>query len=102
MTTGERIDTRAQQLRDLGATMHDLGEQIDSRGAEIVDRATRVVDTGGDLITVLPAFERALEMATPLEGAIDRLGRLVDRLPGGTARRRPVTTDPASSAQDED
>jgi hypothetical protein len=28
-------------------------------------------------------------MATPLEGAIDRFGRLVDRLPGGAARRRP-------------
>jgi hypothetical protein len=87
MTMGERIDARAQQLLDLGATMRDLGEQIDVRGAEIVDRATRVAETGGDLITVLPAFERALEMATPLEGAIDRFGRLVDRLPGGAQRR---------------
>jgi hypothetical protein len=68
--------------------MHELGDRIDARGAEIVDRATRVADTGAELIAVLPAFERALEMATPLEGAIDRFGRFVDRLPGGAVRRR--------------
>ncbi len=39
------------------------------------------------MIRTLPALERAIEMASPLEGAIDRFGRLVDRLPGGTARR---------------
>lgn len=94
MALGDRIDQRGQQLLDVGATMRDLGQQIDARGAEIVDRATRVAETGGDLITVLPAFERALAMATPLEGAIDRLGRLVDRLPGGTPRRRAEATDP--------
>jgi hypothetical protein len=53
-----------------------------------VDRANKVTETGAELIAVLPAFERAIEMATPLEGAIDRFGRLVDRLPGGAARRR--------------
>jgi hypothetical protein len=67
--------------------MQKLGQQVDARGAEIVDRATRVVETGSELIGVLPALERALEMASPLEGAIDRFGRLVDRLPGGAARR---------------
>jgi hypothetical protein len=36
---------------------------------------------------MLPTLERAIEMASPLEGAIDRVGRLVDRLPGGAARR---------------
>jgi hypothetical protein len=88
MSLGERLDERAVELLELGATMRDLGHRIDDRGAEIVERASQVVETGGELITVLPAFERALEMATPLEGAIDRFGRLVDRLPGGGARRR--------------
>jgi len=69
--------------------MRDLGDRIDVRGGEIADRAGQVVETGAELIAVLPAFERALEMATPLEGAIDRFGRLVDRLPGGATRRRP-------------
>jgi hypothetical protein len=30
-------------------------------------------------------MQRAVEMAEPLEGAVERLGRMVDRLPG--ARR---------------
>jgi hypothetical protein len=88
LQVGNRLDARASEMLDLGATMQALGEQVDARGAEIVDRATRVVETGSELIGVLPALERALEMASPLEGAIDRFGRLVDRLPGGAARRQ--------------
>jgi hypothetical protein len=88
MALGERLDVRASELLELGDAMRDLGDRIDLRGGEIADRAGQVVDTGTELIAVLPAFERALEMATPLEGAIDRFGRLVDRLPGGAPRRR--------------
>lgn len=88
MVMGERLDSRAADLIERGDAIRVLGDRIDARGEEIVDRASRVVETGTELITVLPAFERALEMATPLEGAIDRFGRLVDRLPGGAARRR--------------
>jgi hypothetical protein len=107
MTLGERLDARATELVELGAEIRAAGDRIDSRGAEIVDAASRVVETGNDLVTVLPTFERALEMATPLEGAIDRFGRLVDRLPGGgTQRRRPDTRggapDPGSPESPED
>jgi hypothetical protein len=91
MALGERLDTRASDLLELGDAIRDVGQRIDSRGGEVVDRATKVVETGSELITVLPALERALEMATPLEGAIDRFGRLVDRLPGGVPRRRSET-----------
>jgi hypothetical protein len=90
---GERLDARATQLLDLGAEMRELGGRIDVRGAEIVDRASLVVESAGELIAVLPTLERALELATPLEGAIDRFGRLVDRFPGagsGTRRRPPA------------
>ncbi len=85
---GERIDGSADRLLELGTQMREVGEQIDVRGAEIVERATRVADTGNALVAALPTLERAIEMTTPLEGAIDRVGRLVDRLPGGTTRRR--------------
>jgi methyl-accepting chemotaxis protein len=88
MALGERLDRRAGELVEMGEAMREVGQRVDSRGREIVDRATKVVDTGNELITVLPALQRALEMAAPLEGAIDRFGRLVDRLPGGAARRR--------------
>jgi hypothetical protein len=96
LTLGERINDRATELLALGEQINALGERIDERGSEIVDRAGKVVQTGAELITMMPAFERALEMATPLEGAIDRFGRLVDRLPGGAGRaptRRPATRD---------
>jgi hypothetical protein len=86
MALGDRLDRRAGELIDLGGNMQLLGEQVDARGAEIVDRAAAVVQTGSELINVLPALERALGMATPLEGAIDRFGRFVDRLPGGGPR----------------
>jgi hypothetical protein len=98
---GERLDVRASELIDLGAALRGLGERVDATGVEVVDRATRVVQTSSDLVTALPTLERALEMATPLEGAIDRIGRFVDRLPGGAGRNRPSAppaTDDAPAA----
>ena len=92
MALGERLDRLAGELLEMGGHMQTLGEQVDARGAEIVDRAGRVVETGSELIAVLPTLERALDMATPLEGAIDRFGRFVDRLPGG---QRPAPEAPA-------
>jgi hypothetical protein len=95
---GGRLEARGSELVQMGASMRDAGERVEARGAEIVDRASKVVETGSELIAVLPTLERALEMATPLEGAIDRFGRLVDRLPGGTVRRRvSQATDPTES-----
>jgi hypothetical protein len=88
MALGDRLDGRAREVIELGHTMRDMAERVDARGAEIVEGAATVADTGRELIGVLPAFERAVEMAAPLEGTIDRFGRLVDRLPGGMARRR--------------
>jgi hypothetical protein len=94
MALGERLDIRAAELVDLGGSMHVLGEQVDARGAEIVDRAGAVVETGAELIAVLPTLEQALQLATPLQGAIDRFGRFVDRLPGGQRQSRGIDFGP--------
>jgi hypothetical protein len=96
LSIGQRLDERAASLLELGARIEALGGRVDARGAEIVDRATQVVETGSELIGVLPALEQALEMASPLEGAIDRFGRLVDRLPGGQPRRPAEPADTTS------
>lgn len=100
LTLGGRLDDAANGLLELGGSMRDMAERIDSRGAEIVERAGAVAQTGGELIGVIPTLERAMEMATPLEGAIDRFGRLVDRLPGGGAKRRAEAEAAASEIRD--
>jgi hypothetical protein len=111
MSLGDRLESQAADLIEVGRAMRETGGRIDDRGADLVDGAARVVQTGSELIAVLPAVERALEMATPLEGAIDRFGRLVDRLPGGPTRRRletrasredELTVDPAEEAPEGD
>jgi hypothetical protein len=83
---GERLDQRAAELLELGREMRELGGRIDTTGGEIVEQAGRVVTTANDVVTMLPTLERALELASPLEGAIDRFGRMVDRFPGGGRR----------------
>ncbi len=85
---GERLDARALQLLEMGQNMHEVGIRIDATGTQIVDRAGHVVATAGELITILPTVERALDLASPLGGAIDRFGRIVDRFPGSPPRRR--------------
>jgi hypothetical protein len=99
---GERLDRRAGELLELGTSVQELGVRVDARGAQIVDSAHQVTETGSELIAVLPAFERAVEMAMPLEGAIDRFGRLVDRLPGGAAARRRAEQAAEMAAEEAD
>ena len=48
----------------------------------------KIVGAASDLISVLPTMERAVDLASPLGGAIDRFGRIVDRFPGGAPQRR--------------
>ena len=78
-----------------------LGEAIDSHGSAMVDarrprwrstarrcwrsaRRSRTAD--GEIAAALPVLERAVSIATPLEGTVERLGRALDRLPGGRPR----------------
>jgi hypothetical protein len=100
---GERLDTRAVELLDLGQSIRVLGGRIDDTGAQIVERAGQVVGAAADLIALLPTMERAVDLASPLGGAIDRFGRIVDRFPGGPQPRRrdPVTT-PDDDAEDDE
>ena len=78
LTFGERLDGRADAIDGLA---HELLRE----GKMIQDRAREVAEAGTEVAAGLPALRRAVEMAEPLEGAVERLGRIVDRLPG----RRP-------------
>jgi hypothetical protein len=75
MSTVTQVDERL--LEALSAT-----EVISERALQIATQAT-------ELASALPLLQRAIEMAEPLAGAVERLGRVVDRLPGAPARPRP-------------
>jgi len=94
---GERIDARAEAILA-------LGERIDARAGEIVAvgdrvdgvmavgdrldaRAAEVAAAGREVAAAIPTLQRAVELSLPLEGAVERLGRFVDRLPGGGRHR---------------
>jgi hypothetical protein len=42
-----------------------------------------VAERGAEVAGALPVLQRAVGIAEPLEGAVERLGRMVDRFPGG-------------------
>jgi hypothetical protein len=68
---------------ELGERMIVLGDTVLERSAVISDRAKEVADRGAEVAAALPVLERAVAMASPLEGTVERLGRALDRLPGG-------------------
>ena len=91
---GAQMDDRAEAVIAMGERIALLGEQMDARSTEIlaqgervVAAATEVADRGAQLAEALPVMQRAIEMAEPLEGVVERLGRVSDRLPGGARAR---------------
>ncbi len=88
LVLGGRIDSSAEQIIEMGGEMHDLGTRILGQGDRIEQRAREVADRAADVSAALPLLERAVALGVPLEGAVERLGRMVDRLPGGAAARR--------------
>lgn len=100
---GRRVDRTGVEMLEMARTIDDraeavlaLGERIDIRGAAIVEEghalrasASEVTARAGQVLEALPLLERAVAMAEPLEGAVERLGRVADRLPGGRPRRAP-------------
>ena len=80
---GRNIEARGEAMVDLGERMIVLGNTVLDRSNVIADRAKEVADRGADVAAALPVLERAVSMASPLEGTVERLGRALDRLPGG-------------------
>jgi hypothetical protein len=102
--TAPRIVELGERIADMGERMLDLGERIDARGDQIIAmgnqfealgdvmageaRATQaaavdVVSAAREILGALPLLEQAVALGAPLEGAVERIGRMVDRLPGG-------------------
>lgn len=83
---GQRVESRGESMLELGERMIELGNTVMAQSSVISDRAQEVADRGAEVVSALPMLERAVSIATPLEGTVERLGRALDRLPGGRAR----------------
>jgi DNA-binding FrmR family transcriptional regulator len=114
ITLLERLDTRAARIEGQIDSMLDLGQTLEARASDIAAmgkqfdrlgdalmseaRSTQAVGReialrGAEIAAALPLLQRALDLGEPLEGAIERAGRIVDRLPGGRGRAHGSGTD---------
>jgi hypothetical protein len=75
---GETIATNSE-------AMVALAGRIDARADALIALGERMIETGVSL-------QRAASIAEPMEGAVERLGRAIDRLPGGRPRPAPDVT----------
>lgn len=83
LVLGETLEGRAAQITAMGDRLAGLGDQLvaEAKGAQAVGE--EVARRGAEIAAALPLLQRALDLGEPLEGAIERAGRIVDRLPGG-------------------
>jgi hypothetical protein len=86
---GQNIEARGEAMVALGERMIELGNTVLERSVVISDRAKEVADRGGEVAAALPTLQRAVSIAAPVE----RLGRALDRLPGGQASRNVTSAD---------
>jgi len=81
---------RFDRLEDRANAIEQLGEQMLAQGDVLAERAREVTVAGAELAAAFPTLERTAQIGEtlaqavePLQGAAERLGRVVDRLPGG-------------------
>jgi hypothetical protein len=89
IATAERIDRQARAALRLARRVDQRVVEVLAASETISERALEVAARGAEVAAALPLLQRALELAEPLEGAVERFGRIVDRLPGAVARGRP-------------
>jgi len=103
----DELETRASEVLEAvasaEATLSEgiaMAERLDDRAGAVLDRTDRVVaaayavtEAADHVVEVLPSLEASAAAATvlaqtaePLQGLVERLGRIADRLPGGFRR----------------
>ena len=96
----QELDERAERMQEqldralaLGETiaantaaMVEMAQRVEARGESMIDLGERMLTLGNAVTEQSEAIVRALAIATPLEGTVERLGRALDRLPGGKPR----------------
>lgn len=109
ISLGHRLEERAGDLSAMGSQFQHLGDALLTEARSTQTIGAEVAKRGAEIAAALPLLQRALDLGEPLEGAIERAGRIVDRLPGGRARAAmapkpevpPAPTRPGTSGQPE-
>ncbi|MCW3039000.1 MAG: hypothetical protein JWM31_905 [Solirubrobacterales bacterium] len=91
LTVAGALERRGAEIAALGDTFQHLGDGLLSEARATQAVGAEVAQRGAEIAAALPLLQRALDLGEPLEGAIERAGRIVDRLPGG---RRSGTPSP--------
>ena len=75
------IDQNAREIADEISGLSTAAQGIDTHAEKLA--------TGIDeLVAILPTLQRLTEIVDPLDNTVVRLGRFVDRLPGGRRTQR--------------
>jgi hypothetical protein len=82
----DRVITLAESLDEKSTRMLNSGDAMMHEAQRMIEQAVEVNARAAELIAALPLVEQGLAMVRPLEGAVERLGRIADRMPGGTKR----------------
>ncbi len=95
----DELNARADRVQDQLDRGLALGETIATNSAAMVGlaermeaRADALIALGERMIVTGTQLQRAAAIAEPMEGAVERLGRALDRLPGGRPRPEPDVT----------
>ncbi len=83
---GARADSLQNIVRLATRGAGELGERMITEARLVFTRESEVVVQAAELHRAIPTAERAVDLMQPLEGAVERMGRMVDRLPGGRGR----------------
>ncbi|MEA2494586.1 MAG: hypothetical protein QOJ29_2497 [Thermoleophilaceae bacterium] len=86
---GDRIIEQGARLHERGGEILSHSDRLDVRAEEVLaesllvrEAAREVAERGAEVAAALPALQQIVTTTEPLQGAIERFGRLVDRLPG--------------------
>jgi hypothetical protein len=82
----DRALTLGETIAANTAAMVEMAQRVESRGESMIDLGERMLALGDAVMAQSEAIARGLAIASPLEGTVERLGRALDRLPGGRAR----------------
>ena len=89
LEVAEQMDRRLAHAIEIGESVVEMGGVANKHAVAMTEAAREVAVRGAEVAAALPTLERAVAIATPLEGTVERLGRIVDRLPGAPRREDP-------------